>query len=768
MSSGSVVFARSLVKLRWLAVILGMAVAFAATSGVKNLSFTNDYRYFFGEGNPNLAQWDKIQRTYTQTDQLFWVIKPKEGEATDPKILRLIGELTEQGWQLPGSVRVDSITNFQHIRAEGDDLIIEDLVPDPANVTEDEAHDIRDIALSDPVIAKRLISADARTTAVMATVYLPADDTTALTETMKHARSMKAHVIENYPDVEVALTGSVALSNAFNEATQKDLSTLLPIMLVVLGLAVFLLTRSVTGTLSSLFVVVLSASCAIGIAGWIGTPLSPPSAMAPIIILTIAVADSIHILISTLVQMRSGMAKRQAIIESLRINIGPVFLTSVTTAIGFLSLRFSDSPPIQDMGTFSAVGAVFAWFFSMTLFPAMLAILPLKGAKTIESQSRLMEALAKPAIFMRWPIIVSFTVLGAAAIYVLPGLRFDDKFVEYFGKSIEFRQDTDFAAENLTGIYIIHYSLNAADAGGISDPEYLKTLDDFASWYRSQEKVMNVSSFADIIKKLNKTMHSDDEAYYKVPDDRNMAAEFLLLYEMSLPYGLDLNDQISVDKSATRLVVTLDTVPTEKLGEITTKADNWLRANAPAHMHSAPSGQAVMFAYIGSSNFDAMKTGSALALLLISLCLVIALRDVRLGALSLVPNVLPPVLAFGIFWSTGGTLGIWSVPVFAAALGLIVDATVHFLSKYQRARREKGLDERGAVEYAFRTVGTALLVSTLVLVAGFLILALSSFKMNANLGMMVALTIAIALIVDFLLLPALLVTLDKQKKDSSL
>lgn len=766
MSDTSLIYARWLVRLRWLVLPAMLWIAFSAISGVQNLTFTNDYRYFFGEGNPKLGQWDKVQRTYTQTDQLLWVIKPKTGEATDPAVLKIVGEVTQRAWQTPNSVRVDSITNFQHTRAEEDDLIVEDLVPDPDNVTRTEANRIRDIALGDPITAKRLISADARTTGVMATIQLPKDDMVALAAIMAHARDIKASVQRDHPEVDIGLTGSVALSNAFSEATQKDLSTLIPTMFVVLALAVFVLTRSIPGTFASLTVVLLSAGAAIGTAAWMGTPLSPPSAMAPTIILTIAVADSIHILMTALVEMRNGKEKREAIIESLRINFGPVFLTSLTTAIGFLSLRFSDAPPIRDMGTISAIGAGYAWVFSMTLFPALLAILPLKGAKTIETQSRLMEAIAKPAIALRFPLMAGFAAALVAALTVLPGLKFDDRFVDYFGPSTEFRHDTEFAADNLTGIYQIHYSVGAKDSGGISEPEYLQVLDGLTEYFRSQPEVMAVSSYTDIIKRVNKSMHGDDPAWYRVPDDRKMAAEFLLLYEMSLPYGLDLNDQVDVDKSATRLVVTLETVSTEVLGDVIARGQAWFDANAPAYMHAPGAGQVVMFAYIGESNFDAMKTGSAIALILISLCLMIALRDLRLGLLSLIPNVTPPLLAFGLFAWYGGSLGIWSVPVFAAALGLIVDATVHFLSKYQRARTEQNADERAAVRYAFRTVGTALFVSTMVLIAGFTILALSTFKMNAYLGMMVALTIGIALVVDFLLLPGLLVTLDKRRTKS--
>ncbi len=768
MRSFSGVFARGIVWFRWLVLPLVLAAAASAIYGGQNLRFTNDYRYFFSPENPNLAAFDKVQRTYTRTDELIWVLKPNEGAATTPEMFKLIGEVTEAAWQTPFSVRVDSLTNYQHTTAEEDDLIVADLVSDPSNVSLEEAERARSIAMSEPATALRLISEDGSTTAVLATLQMPDDDPAALLASIAHARAMKAEFSEAYPDVTIALTGSVALSNAFTEATQKDLSTLVPLMFLILALSVFALTRSASGTFAALIVVGLSAAAALGTAGWLKIPLSPPSSMAPVIILTVAVADSIHILITTLVEMRHGKAKREAIVESLRVNMSPVFLTSVTTAIGFASLNFSDSPPLRDMGTISAVGALYAWVFSMTLFPALLMMLPLKAGKVVENQSALLTKFAEPVIFLRVPLILVFVGIIVASGIRLPQLQFNDRFVEYFDSSIEFRQDSDFAADNLTGIYQLNYSVGAKDSGGIADPAYLERLEAFANWMRGQPEVVHVASFTDIMKRVNKSMHGDDETWYRLPDDRQLAAQYLLLYEMSLPYGLDLNNQINVDKSATRMVVTLTDISTGDLKQLQTRTQAWMADNVPDYMVTAGAGQVVMFSYIGRSNFETMKVGTSLALILISLCLVLALRDLRLGALSLVPNITPPLVAFGIFSLFASELGFWSNFVVAASLGLIVDATVHFLSKYQRARKENNLDERDAVRYAFRTVGTALLVTTLVLVAGFSVLALSAFKINAMLGITVALTVGVALIIDFLLLPGLLVTLDKRRPKATI
>jgi hypothetical protein len=769
MNDWVVSYGKAVVKLRWLIVFLSVAGVLFLASGGRFIQFSNDYRYFFTEQNPNLQAFEKLERTYTSPDTLLWVLKPHEGKVTTPERLAIIKEITERAWQTPFSTRVDSLTNFQHTRAENDDLTVRDLVEDPQSLTADGASAVGDIALNDPIIANRLISDDETTTAIAATLKMPRDDQQATAEVMAHARALLADMRAAHPDIRFELTGSVALSNSFAEAAQRDLATLTPAMYLVLALTVFFLTRSIPGTIATILVVTLSAAAAMGLVmGWFGVKLTPPSSGAPTIILTIAVADSIHILVTMLIEMRRGRTKHDAIIESLRVNWGPVFLTSVTTAIGFASLNFSDAPPFRDLGNTAAVGALIAWVLSVTLLPALAAILPMKAQGTLTRQSEFMERFAEAVIARRRVLLVVMTVLIVGFATLLPRFSFNDRFVTYFDERMEFRVASDWAADNLTGIYQISYSLESGETGGVSNPEYVAKVEEFANWFRTQPEVVHVSTFSDVMKRINKSMHGDDESYYRVPDDRDMAAQFLLLYEMSLPYGLDLNDQINVDKSATKLTLTLTDISTTEMQALINRADTWLKTNAPEYMYAYPAGQAVMFAFIGRNNFNAMTTGTAIALLLISGCLMLALRNLKLGLISLIPNLTPPIVAFGILALFTPEVGFWATFVIATALGLIVDATVHFLSKYRRARVEHDKSPEDSVRYAFATVGTALWVSTFVLVVGFAILALSPFKVNAMLGIMVALTVAVALIIDFLLLPSLLIALDRGKKPSKL
>jgi predicted RND superfamily exporter protein len=343
-------------------------------------------------------------------------------------------------------------------------------------------------------------------------------------------------------------------------------------------------------------------------------------------------------------------------------------------------------------------------------------------------------------------------------------LDINDLFVNYFDDRYEFRTDTDFMTENLTGIYQIGFSLESGEEGGISEPTYLEKVDEFANWFRDQPGVIHVATLTDVMKRLNKNMHGDDPAWYKIPDSRELAAQYLLLYELSLPYGLDLNNQINVSKSATRFTVTFDSLSTQETLTLENNANQWLINNAPKSMQVAGASPTIMFTHIAERNIKSMLTGTTLALVLISLILVVAVKSLRIGIISLVPNLVPAAMAFGFWGIINGEVGLATSVVTSISLGIVVDDTVHFLTKYLRARREHGLDATGAVRYAFRTVGTALWITSFILIAGFLVLSRSGFELNSEMGLLTACAIAFAIIADFLFLPPLLIMLARMRE----
>ncbi len=764
-------YAQSLIRFRWLIILLTFALSLIIASGAKNLTFDTDYRVFFSDENPELLAFEKLQNIYSKEDNILIAITPKQGDLFTRENLAAIEWLTKQAWQIPHSNRVDSITNYQHTYAEEDDLIVEDLVYRAENLSDRQIADIKKVALSEPRLVNSLINRNGTVTGINVINQFSQQNQSEIPEAVAFTRDLVAQFKQQYPQFEVHISGITFLNNAFTEASMKDMQTLIPVMYLFIFIMLLLLLKSFSGLLGTIFVIAFSILTAMGMAGWFGVALTPPSAAAPTIIMTLAVADSVHFLISMLALMKKGMEKNAAIVESLRINIGPIFLTSITTAIGFLAMNSSDAPPFHDLGNITAIGVIFAFIFSISFLPAWVSVMPIKVKTNLDPEHKEgMEKLADLVIRKQKTFFWGSIAVLIFLTVMIPRITIDDNFVEYFDQSIEFRTDSDYIIDNLTGINMAFYSVESGATQGINNPQFLERIAAFQDWLYLQPEVVHVNSISDTLKRLNKNLHADDQAWYKIPDEQELAAQYLLLYEMSLPYGLDLNNQINIDKSATKIAVTLHNLTTSELIDFNNRAEQWLQQNTPDSMHAVGTSTGLMFSNITMRNIEQMLEGSLVALLLISLILLVALRSFKLGLLSLVPNLTPAIAAIGIWAMTYNMLGMAASIVFAISIGIVVDDTVHFLSKYLRARRENGLSTEAAIRYAFSTVGQALWVTTVVLVVGFALLSQSSFLVNQQTGILMAITIASALILDFLFLPALLLKVDKdsdRKKEST-
>lgn len=763
MDQFAVNFALWVLQNRILVILAVIIFVIACASGSRFLGFDTDYRVFFSKENPQLKAFDELQRVYTKTDNAVFVLKPKSGTIFEENTIAAVQELTQESWKLPFSSRVDSLSNYQHTYANGDNLTVIDLIEKPADeLHSDDMAFIKDVAMNEPLIQHRLVSPDGDTTGVNITFYFPGESPFEVPNTANKIRELLATVQTRYPDIEIVASGVVMMNNAFSEVSQNDMKTLIPIMYGVLLITMLLFLRCISSTIATLLVIAFSAAAAMGVAGWFGVKLTPPSASAPTIILTLAIADSIHIIVSLFKEMQKGTGKREAIIESVRINFQPVLLTSFTTAIGFLSLNFSDAPPFRDLGNMTAVGIIFAFFFSILLLPAILSFVPVRCGTNEKGHHKWIDDLGAWVVKKRKILLPTMSVIVVLCAFMIPRMEINDEFVQYFDEGVSFRDDAEFMMEHLTGIYLVEYSLGAENSQGINDPTYLERMEAFANWLREQPEVQHVYSLTDVFKRLNKNMHGDNPEWYTIPSTREMAAQYLLLYEFSLPYGLDLNDRINVDKSATRLTATLYDMSTNEIKAFKRKSEQWLKENTPSYMHTEATSPVVMFAYISERNIHSMLKGNTIALFLISLTILIALRSFTMGVFSLIPNLTPALMGFGIWALFVSQINMAVAFVAAISLGIIVDDTVHFLSKYYRARREKGLHSHEAVRYAFSTVGSALVITTFILICGFSILMLSVFKINFVMGTLTALIIACALIADMLLLPPLLMLADRK------
>ncbi len=756
-------FAERVLAARWLVILATLVMVAVASSGIALLEFSANYRIFFDDDNPQLLALEALENTYGKNENIVFLIVPDDGDATSEDALSTAVWLTKAAWNTPYSRRVDSLANFQYTTADGDDLFVRDLV-DPQRLDRAEIRSqIRDIALSDPRIAGSILARNGDVSVVNVTVELPEEDLLeAVAEVAGFARTVAAEAEKRFPGMDLRIVGTVMINQTFLEASIESQMIFLPASLLLMAVVLGVLTRGWAGVAATGMVIVFSIFASMGLGAWIGLPFTPPISPAPTIVLMIVVANCVHLLVALQQRLRAGDPRHEAIVRSIALNLHPVFLASLTTALGFLSMNFSEVPPYRDLGNFVALGIAASFILSVTFLPALLSLLPIRAPKERRLRGPAMSAVAESVLRHRKAIFWAWLVIVPALALAIPRNELNDVLVHFFDKGVEFRQDTDFMDERLSGNTGLEYSLEAAAEGGVTDPLFLTEVSNFAAWYRGQPPVRHVAVITDTFRQLNKSMHGDDPAAYRIPESKELAAQYLLLYELSLPQGLNLNNQIDRSRSATRVTISAKTLSSQELLDLNARAKAWLKENAPNIAEVNSTGPAALFAYIGQRNIRAMVVGTLVVLLAISAILLFALRSLRLGLISIVPNLVPAILGFGVWGLTVGQVGLSLSVVVAMTVGIVVDDTVHFLAKYRRARREYGHGPEEAVHYAFDTAGRVLFTTTVVLVAGFLILVFSPFVPTAQVGVLTAMIIGFALIADLTLLPALLTALDRR------
>ncbi|MEM9172553.1 MAG: MMPL family transporter [Pseudomonadota bacterium] len=751
-------FCRTLLERAYSIAAFAFCLTFLLGIGLTQLSLQTDESVFFADDNPNYIAELALQRDYGKTDNVMFVIAPNQGDVFSERSVELLHRMTDEGWEIPYARRVDSLSNYQHTVARDDELIVNDLIPTDGILTPADLARIRMVALADPELVYRWVSPDGDVAAVSVMLNMPDDDEIAVPEIAFHARDLAEQYRADYPDIDIYLMGSAIGDQTFDELSINDFFKFIPIVALIIVILLTAALRSVSATIAVLAVVFTSIIGTLGLGGYLGFKLNAATVAVPSIVMTLAVADAVHMLSVFLARFRDGESRYDAALGALTTNLQPILLTTLTTGIGFLGLNYSEVPPFRDLGNLVAIGVVMALIFTLTCLP--LALLKLPFSRKAHQRETMARWLADHLLARRKTLAGVAAIIAIALISFAPRNTLEDDFIEYFSTDLPIRQAADFATENLTGPFVMSFSFDARRADGITEPAFLGDVERFMDWARAQPEVIYVAGFTETLKRLNEDLHNDDPNMRVLPERRDQAAQYLLLYEMSLPFGLDLNNQLSFDRSRMRVDVRIGGERTRGIVDLEARAQRWLETNLP-HLVTPGAGPDVSWANIGQRNINAMLTGSLLALGLITITLIVTLRSLAFGLLSLIPNLLPAAIAFGIWGIFVGHINLAAAVVFSMTIGIVVDDTVYLLTKYLQGRRELALAPVEAMHYAIRTVSRALVVTSVTLTAGFLVLATSDFNLNVTSGVMIAIVVSSAVIFDLIMLPALVIGVDQ-------
>jgi|TARA_B100001142_G_scaffold89615_1_gene91351 predicted RND superfamily exporter protein len=718
------------------------------------LETPSGYRGFVENEFTHYKNITNLEEKYGQIDVLSYAIKADKGDIFQKDVLLLIDELTDNSWQTPYSSRVESITNHQYTKVNGDDIDIGDFITDIDSLNEEDLTKLKSLALKEDNVVHFILSENAKASLVNIYLEMPEDEN--FSGPMEFAEKQQEYFKEKYPDIFVGIAGTVQYAHNFQTTAERDGQTMYPIFIILIFVLSYILLRSVLASVITLFVIILSILPSMGSAGWFGFDVNPPLIIAPIIILTIALAHSIHIISIAMTNMSEGMDRNQAIVESMKINFVPVFLTSLTTAIGMGGVNLGKIPAYSEMANTVVMGSAYSFILSVTLLPILFSLLPIKskGKPVI-----ILGALERLGVFIakfKYTLLITMGAISLVLFSFLGNLYFDEKWDNYFDRVPAWLEVKDVVDKEFGSSFFLFADIKTDQSDGITDPEYLKKLDDFSNYLEEQYTFINVTTVSNVIKTLNKNMNGGQEEYYSIPDNKALIAQYLLLYEFSVPFGMDLKNQMTADKSDSRLLVRINYGTASEVVKINDEIIKWINSNMGPYKTDGLAGIPVMFSYLNQENSIGLMTGLAFSFAFIVILVGFALRSLKYGLISIIPNIVPFILGFGIIGAlTSGMIQGPHQTSVLISIGLVVDATIHFLTKYKKAIA-LGLSPQDSIQYCFKYVGYPIIIASICLFIGFLFLTQSIFISNYIIGGMCALIIAIALLVDLLLLPALL------------
>ena len=756
------VLADLVIRRRILLIIFGFIIAICFAVGMGNLKFETDGRVFFDENNPDRIALDKFEAEYSKDDSMIMIISPKDGKIFTEETLNFIGLLTADSWLLPYVRTVNSLTNFQSSYSENDDLIVSDLIPDIENISSQDIKKAKFAADNRIELKNQFVNANHSISQVNVLFRLPGlNPVVEIPFVMGEVNELVKKYKDLNPNIDIKLAGLVPTNAQFAKSAQDDGSTLTPLMIVATLLAVAILLRAAVGVGLVFIIIILCSLVSMGSLGWSGNLINNATVIAPLMVMTLTVASAVHVLSSVRQTMLITDDKKEWARRAI-IDHGPaITVACLTTAIGFFSLNFSISPPFRQLGTIVGIGMFACLFYTLTMLPALITLLPYKKQTSQAFMDKVMSNLAEFVIAQKNILMISTTAVIVFLGFGITQLKLEDDFLRYFDTKYELRQATDYYENNVGGLNALEYNIRTQSESGINDIDYLNKVDQLIAYMRAQPEISSVRGYTDVLKRLNQNMNGDDESYYKIPDTNIEAAQYLFLYELSLAYGLDLTDQINIDKSGLRLTAYVPNTTSSAFLNLDLRIQNWMAENAP-ELNTPATGQSVVYNKISSRDAPAMLKGTGYALIGISFIILLVLRNIKYGIISLIPNLLPAVMAFGLWGYSVGSVTLAVSIVVAMTLGIVVDDSVHFMLKYAKARK-KGLSPEDSVRDSFKNVGMALTITSIGLVIGFSILAQSGFAVNKDMAMLTAITIGFALFVDYLLLPPILMAVDKFK-----
>ena len=752
--------ARTLVERRTLLAVLTIIVSIVVGWGVTKTSIDPRSDAILPEDDPYAAEVKAVEADFPRSRSALFTFIAPDGDIFNREALTAMEALHARFGEVQSAVAVGSMVNYRLNAVDETIYGRQYLLPPVDSLSDNDLAEVRDIALADEDLVKTQLARDGDM-ALAIFKYRPSGE--GLSERLEIARSVVAlrdRLRGDYPGVEIYVLGNDLFELDSYNAQIKDRNNLAPLVALATTLLLWLCLNSLVYALCTLVVSFLGILLTIGTVGWSGFAFNQISNMGPLVVLTIAMAHGIHIISIYLQGLHEGLSKLEALEQSLRLNLQPVTLATVTTAMGFLSLNYCSSAGIYGFGNAVAMGVVWAYLVTLTLLPALIMWVPTRRIPRPLGVRGMIRRVSDLVTQRGNALFWGLSVIIVVCLAMLPLNKVDFDRFEFIDKDSDFHRVITALAEKIGNDQSLVYAIDSGQYYGIADPAFMLEVERFADWLEEQPDVSVVNSNVGMLKTLNEAENDNDEAWHILPDDNLQVIDYLVGYQLVQEIEPHLEPIFDPEYTTVRVVVGTSNLSNVQLLELNKRIEAWHTANINPDYRVLHGSNTILYARLNDTISRQLLEGFTVSFLLITLTMLVGLRSVRYGLISIAPNLLPPAVVFGVWGLFVGQLSPYILMLFSISIGLVVDDSVHVLSKYMAARKA-GENPDEAVRYSLDKAGSAITITTAALAMGTFILVFYNTYYYQNVALMLTPIIVVALLLDLLFLPPLLVKLDR-------
>ena len=748
----------------------------------KNLKLDVTIEGFLKKNDPVLVDYSKFREDFVN-DEII-VIEVEAREVFEKNFLVKFKKLHDElESEIPYLDDITSIINVRNTRGEKDELIVEDLFENFPR-TDKEILSLKEKASSNPLYENLVISEDLKKTAIVLRLfsYSPKDETDFMSS-FESSESMESQsektrltmgesgeavekaieIINKYKgkNFNIYISGTAAVDHFLVKLIPKDSQKFLYLAYLTVIILLGVVFRRFSGVFIPFIIVSLTLIFTLALFSVFNVAIKHPTQTLPSFLLAVSVCYSVHILALFYYNLDGGKSRKESIVEAMGHSGTAILLTGITTAVGFLSFSGSDDAPVSELGTFAGAGVFIAVFLTFILIPSLVSFIPekkkhRKAVKKVPVLDILLMKIAK--ISTGRPVLILSLAFAVTGISVL-GFRlveFSHNTLEWIPATAVIRTDTEKIDKDLKGTVSMEIIIDTGKENGLYNPALLNKIAEAASEIEniSTKKVATGKawSLTEIVKETNKALHGNNQEFYKIPDSRELCAQELFLFSNS--GSDDLEDFTDSGFSKARVSVKLPFEDAVAYHEYIKKVEALLEAEFPDVSVTA-TGLIMIYARVIATTIQGMKISYAIAITAVTFFMILLMGNLRLGLISMIPNLFPIVIIIGIAGYLSVPFSLFIMLIGNIIIGLAVDDTIHFMHNFKKYQ-DLGNTCEEAVEKTLLTAGRAMLLTSMILSGAFFIYLFASLNNLKDFGILAGLAILLALIADFFITPALL------------